>query len=100
MLWSSHFSDNLYGGGGYSGQNRRGYRDDRGYGGGGHGGGRSPKIPEEPPFTAFVGGLPDGTVQGDIDRIFESLNVSTLARSALIRFTYFTQDWSYQLPTW
>ena len=79
-------SDNYYGGGGgggdWSRQNRRGYRDDRGYGGGG--GGRAPKIPDEPPFTAFVGGLPDGTVQGDLDRIFENLNVSTNSSFSLL----------------
>ena len=51
------------------------------YGGGGGGyndGVRPPKpIPEEPPFTAFIGNLPDGIVQGDIDYMFQNQKVRT-----------------------
>ena len=58
----------------YGGGRRRG-----GGGGGGGGGGhrdRGPKpIPKEPPFTAFVGGLPPDTVQGDLDMIFDDIKV-------------------------
>lgn len=45
-------------------------------GGGGGGGGQRP-IPDEPPFTAFVGNLPNGIVQGDIDIMFKTLKVRT-----------------------
>lgn len=56
----------------------------RDYGGGGGGGGnrRGPgtrkPMPTEPPFTAFVGNLPNGIVQGDVNQIFESLNVKNI----------------------
>ena len=43
--------------------------------GGGRNGGKKP-IPNEPPYTAFVGNLPDGIVQGDIEIMFKPLKVS------------------------
>lgn len=58
-------------GGSYGGGRRRG-------GGGGDRGhrDRAPKpFPTEPPFTAFVGGLPPDTVQGDLDTIFTDIKV-------------------------
>ncbi|CAG9861312.1 unnamed protein product [Phyllotreta striolata] len=62
---------------------RSGYddRDNRDYGrsrgGGGGGGGRKP-LPTEPPFTAYIGNLPPGVIQGDINVVFESLSVKNI----------------------
>ena len=65
------------GGGGYSGGGGGGFG---GGGRGGGGGGYRPRqqkpMPEEPPFTAYVGNLPAGLVQGDVERIFNTLHVS------------------------
>ena len=59
-----------YGGGRRRAGGDRGDRGDRGYRD------RPPKpFPTEPPFTAFVGGLPPDTVQGDLDMIFGEIKV-------------------------
>ncbi|XP_017777622.1 PREDICTED: eukaryotic translation initiation factor 4H-like [Nicrophorus vespilloides] len=51
--------------------------DNRDYGGGG---GRRPKkpLPMEPPYTAFIGNLPSGLVQGDVNKIFPGFTIKNI----------------------
>ena len=46
------------------------------HGGRGSYGQQRPDIPSEAPFTAFVGNLPNQTVQGDLDEIFKDMQVN------------------------
>ena len=67
------------------------YRDG-GRGGGGRGRGQRP-LPEEPPYTAYVGNLPMGIVQGDVELIFKDNNVSIAAYYCNFRlFTFIGSD--------
>jgi len=71
------------GGGAFGGdRNRGGYNSGGGYGGrdSGFGGGNrndnfNKPLPDEPPFTAFVGNISFECVQGDFDELFQGLDL-------------------------
>ncbi|XP_044763955.1 eukaryotic translation initiation factor 4H-like [Coccinella septempunctata] len=58
---------------------RSGYddRDNRDYHSGGRRGTRKP-FPTEPPYTAYVGNLPNGFIQGDVHKIFPDLTIKNI----------------------
>ncbi|CAG5133591.1 unnamed protein product [Candidula unifasciata] len=65
---------------GYSGGRGGGGRGSSSGGGGGSGGYSKDgvQIPTEAPYTIFIGNLPQGIVQGDLESIFKDLNVKSV----------------------
>ncbi|XP_076452290.1 eukaryotic translation initiation factor 4H-like [Babylonia areolata] len=64
------------GGGAYGGGNRAG--GGGGGGGGSRGGGGGRSVPSDGPYTVYVGNLPQGLVQGDLELIFKDLKVKNV----------------------
>ena len=66
------------------------FSNDGGYDDGGGKNDRSGKkpIPNEPPYTAFVGNLPDGIVQGDVEIMFKPLKVGDIKLTPAIQYQY------------
>merc|ERR1712212_249114 len=57
-----------------AGRYNDGYNKDRGYGGER----QKRPLPDEPPYTAYVGNLPNGIVQGDVQYMFNNLKVRSI----------------------
>ena len=59
-------------------QYNSGNRQGGGFGGGSYQPRQQRPMPTEPPYIAFVGNLPDGCVQGDLEMIFRGLTIKNV----------------------